>query len=269
MKKLAPATFIGIVAAFAAVPLQAQILANAANDFQAGTIGSVMTSLSDTQGTGTWTYDLGFVNSTSNPTSFSGNELLTYINNNVNGDAGGDPYYGTTSSNSYNVIGLPSVSNSRIFDDSPAPAAGYLEVHPGSENAATVVEWTAGADEIGTLQLMFDLSRVGVNGNGAGDGQGYDDFTVYQNGSLLYSNYAMFIGSDTGMQTFTLTGVTDGTKLDFVSSATSGALGYNLGYLNAQISEVAVPEPATWALMLGSLGLLVLVQRTRKDNVLH
>ncbi len=169
-----------------------------------------MSPLPDTYGTGTWTYNLAFVNTDSSPTGVSGQEALTYE---ANQDSGSVPFYGTTASNSYNVIELPAVSNSQIFTDSPAPGdsdgpgADYLEMHPGGGTAASDIQWTAGAGETGTLSLTFDLSRANVGSNGIGDGQGYDDFTVYQNGALLYHDYAMYIGSNTG-QTLTLSGVT-------------------------------------------------------------
>jgi hypothetical protein len=265
MKKYSLSLLITACASLASLPVHAQVLANASSDYAAGTINSVMTPLSDTHGTGTWTYDLAYVNTTSSPTAVGSPELLTYENNTVGGST---PYYGTTASNSYHVIDLPAISNGQIFPDSPAPAAGFLEMHPGGGAAATMLEWTAGADEIGTLKLTFDLSRLGVGSGGLVPPQGHDDFTVYRNGSLLYSDYSMFIGTDTGLVTKILTGVTAGTKLDFVLSSTNGVLGFNLGYLNAQISQVSdVPEPGTWALMLGGVALLVTVQRIRRRSV--
>ena len=126
-------------------------------------------------------------------------------------------------------------------------------MHPGGDTAASDIRWTAGTGETGTLSLSFDLSRVNVGDGGISGSAGYDDFTVYENGTLLYHDYDMYIGSNTGLHTLTLTGVTMGTKLDFVVSATDGVLGYNLSYLKADISSV--PEPSAFALMgLGMVG---------------
>jgi hypothetical protein len=252
------AFLVGAFAPLLALTAHAQ-LADAAGNFQDGTVGDVMNPLADTHGTGTWTYNLAFVNTDSDPTGVSGQEPLTWVDNTIGGP-GSSPFYGTTSSYSYSVINLPAVSNQEIFNDSPAPGASggpgadYLEMHPGGDTAASDLQWTAGAGETGTLSLTFDLSRVNVGSGGLSGSAGYDDFTIYQNGTLLYHDYDMFIGSDTGLQTLTLTGVTSGTTLDFVVSATNGVLGYNLAYLKA---DIAVPEPSTYALL--GLSLLAMV----------
>jgi len=253
-KKSLTLAFLAVAASpFLAFPGHAQ-LADAAANYQTGTLNEVMSPLADTHGTGTWSYNLAFVNTDSGPTGVSGQEALIYE---ANGNGGSVPFYGTTSSDSYD---LPAVSNAQIFADSPAPGgsggpgADYLEMHPGDGTAASDVQWTAGAGETGTLSLSFDLSRVNVGDSGISAGQGYDDFSIYQNGTLLYHDYAMYIGSDTGLQTLTLAGVTTGTTLDFVVSSTDGVLGFNLSYLKADIS--AVPEPSTFAYLgFGLLGL--------------
>jgi hypothetical protein len=274
MKNYSIGLFILVFASLASLPIHAQVLADAAANYSAGTIGDAMTPVSDGHG-GTWAYDLAFVNNTATPTAISGKEILTYQANSVGGST---PYYGTTGSNSYSVISLPIVSNGVIFPDSPSPAAGpgsdFLELHPGGDNAAVVVEWTAGAGETGNVKLTFDLSRSYGNpppSQGPVGSAGYDDFGVYRGATKLYGNNDMYIGPGTGLNTDTgvvteyLTGVTIGTKIDFVLSADEGVLGYNLGYLSAQISEV--PEPGTWALVLGGVVFLITLQRVRRRVV--
>lgn len=260
-----PQLFLGLVVAgfgFAA-PTRAQILADFAADYQPGTLDTVMSPLADSHGTGNWTYNLAFVNNDAAPTGFGGKEALTYE---ANGDGGsGSTLYGTTSGNSYNVIELPAVSNGNIFPDSPNLPADFLSVHPGGDTAATLVQWTAGTDETGTLTLSFDLSRQNVGTAGVGPGQGYDDFTVYRGNTLIYSDYAMYAGTDTGLQTLTLTGVTAGTTLSFVTSSTNGVLGYNLSFLKADIS--AVPEPSTWAMLMGGVVMAASLIRRRGVRV--
>jgi hypothetical protein len=253
-------------AAFGALPVHSQVLANAAGNYQTGTIDTVMTPTIDTHGTGTWTYDLAFVNSDSNPTAIGSTSILTYENN-TNGGAG--PYYGTNGTYPYSLIQLPIVSNIGVFPDSPNPApAGYLELHPGDSTAAAVVEWTAGLGETGLVKLTFDLSRTDVASAGISGSQGFDDFGVYRGATKLYGDNAMYLGAgpnaDTGLVTMYLSGITVGTKLDFVLSSTNGVLGYNLGLLDAQIE--AIPEPGTWALMFGGLAFLVVLQRSRKKS---
>jgi hypothetical protein len=267
--------FTAVLIAFACVTSsRAQVLADFATNYQGETVGSPMTLLTDTHGTGTWGYYLAYVNTDVSPTSVSGPEILTYQ---ANTDGGSAPYvYGTIASNSYNVIDLPAVSNGPIFPDSANPATDYQEVHPGGSTAASLIQWTAGAGETGTLSLTFDLSRQAVASAGiSGDpGSGYDDFTVYRNGTLIYSDYDMYLGpktlanpnSDTGSVTLTLSGVTAGTNLDFVTSASNGILGYNLSFLSADIS--AIPEPSTWALFgLGGLVLAVVFKRRQLSLV--
>jgi hypothetical protein len=122
-----------------------------------------------------------------------------------------------------------------IFGGTPSPSSGYLQVHPGGGTNAAVVEWTAGATETGTIKVNFDFSRVGVPGSGLTGDQGYVDVGVYSNGVQQYSNNRMFIGSNTGPQQITLTGVTPGTKVDFVVSCTGGVLYCNTTYLSAQV----------------------------------
>jgi hypothetical protein len=243
-------------APFAALAGHAQILADAAANYRAGTINSVMTPLTDTFGTGTWTYDSVFVDSDTNPTSISNPAILTYE---ANTEGGSQPYYGTNGNYSNSVINLPAVSNGQIFTDSPGPGADFLEIHPSQNTNGGALEWTAGAGETGNLVVTFDLSRAGVGSDGIQPGQGLDDFLILRNGTSIYSDDNIGIGSGTGSVSLALTGVTVGTKLDFVVSAGNGVLGYNLSYLSA---DIAVPEPSTWALMV--LGGLVIVARMRR-----
>jgi hypothetical protein len=206
-------------------------LADVAVDYRVGSINTPMTGVADTNGDGTWNYDLGQVNTDTNPTGLSGLTPLTYENN-TNGGSG--PYYGTNSSYTYDTLQLPAISNGAIFGTTP-PADDYIQMHPGGDTNASVVEWTAGATESGTISVAFDFSRVGVPGSGLTGDQGYVDVGVYCNGSQEYSSNRMFLGSDTGPQQVVLTGVTPGTKVDFVVSCTGGVLCCNTTYLSAQI----------------------------------
>jgi hypothetical protein len=243
------------------VPSRAHLLADARSDYAGETVGSVMTPLTDTHGTGTWTYDLAQVNNASVPTGFSNLETLTYE---ANGDGGSAPYlYGTTNSNSSNIINLPSVSNGQLFTDSPAPAADFIGVHPSAGTNAGLVQWTAGAGETGTLSLTFDLSRLGVGNAGAGPTQGYVDFNIFQNSTPIFAADNLYVGTDTGPITELLANVTVGTKVSFVISSGNGVLGYNQAFLRADIS--AVPEPSTRALLLLGAGALVFVAARRRN----
>ena len=256
LSKATPLSFIFSVAivALATTPAHSAVLANLAGDYQGGTVGDTMSAISDQNGNGTWLYYDAQVNNDVTPTSIPSGSVLTFDNNPDGGSA----------STVYNSPGgpdqLPAITNGQLFSDSPAPAAGYLDVHPGNGADATLMRWTAGSGETGNLVLTFDLSREGVGDGGiASDpGSGYDDFSIYQNGTQIYDANNLYIGTDTsGM--LTLSGVTMGTTIDLVVSTSNGILGYNLSYLDAEIST---PEPSTWALMgIGCLALAVVVKR--------
>jgi hypothetical protein len=218
------------------------VLANLAGDYQGGTVGDAMTAISDQNGNGTWLYYDAQVNSDVTPTSIPTGSVLTF-DDNPDGGSGSTVYNAPSGPDS-----LPAVTNGQLFSDSPAPAAGYLDVHPGSGVDATLMRWTAGSGETGNLVLTFDLSREGVGDGGiAGDpGSGYDDFSIYRNGTQIYDANNLYIGTNTS-GTLTLSGVTMGTTIDLVVSTSNGILGYNLSYLDAEIST---PEPSTWALLL-------------------
>ena len=137
MTKISSALLIAAFASLAVLPGRSQILADAATNYQTGTIGSAMTPVPDSFGTGTWSYDSAIVDSDSNPTAIISQIPLTYQ---TNSEGGSVPFYGFgTTANAQ----VPAVSNNQIFPDSPAPAADYLEVHPGADTNAALVEWTA------------------------------------------------------------------------------------------------------------------------------
>jgi hypothetical protein len=212
------------------------------------TIGSTMVPLTDSFGTGTWTYDAVTVNSTTDPTGVSGPSLLTYAYN-----ANVSPYNTTEFGTPSDGNELPAVSNTALFGDNSSIPSGYLDMHPNGGSTAVMLQWTAGAGETGNLSLTFDLTRVGVGSPAAPTGN--DNFTVFQNGNSIYSDLNVAAGtSGTGSQTLTLSGVTMGTTVDFVLSASNGNLGFNAAYLSAQIDSV--PEPSTYAMMLGGMALL-------------
>jgi hypothetical protein len=252
--KSAFAALVGIALLALALPAHSQIVADEAANYQGETLNSGMAPLADTQGTGTWMYDQGTVNADSAPTAVGSLSALTYEANTYGGSAA--DLYGT--SNSYNV---PAVANGSIFADGSAnPPSDYLAVHPNGGTNAVVVQWTAGTGETGTLSLTFDLSRVGVTAPPSDSGAGLDDFTVFENGTVLYQSNNVATGTDLGDQTLTLSGVTLGTTLDFVVSTSNGNLGFNMAYLKADISET--PEPSIWTLLLiGGLALTVCWKR--------
>jgi hypothetical protein len=258
--KLKPLPFLSLAALVALMVSpahSAEVLANLAGDYQGGTVGSQMVAIADQNGNGTWLYYDAQVNNDVTPTSIPSGTVLTFNDNTDGGSA--STVYNTPAG----PDALPAITNGQLFGDSPAPAAGYLGVHPGSGTDSTLMRWTAGSGETGNLVLTFDLSREGVGDAGIdGDpGSGYDDFSVYQNGTQIYDKNDLYIGTDTS-GTLALADVTEGTTIDLVVSTSNGILGYNLSYLDAEIST---PEPSTWAMFcLGGLGLAFLSRGLRR-----
>jgi hypothetical protein len=235
----------------AAATAHATVLANAAGDYNSESLGQ-MTALPDTDNSGNWLYYMGETDNETTPTSIIRKTVLTYeADPNYQGD-----FYGTTSSYTFSGTQssgyeLPGVDNSMIFNNNYFPASpGYIEMHPGDAEDATLLEWTAGATETGPVSIAFDLERP--------NGSGSVNFSVYDDGFQIYELSNITSGSTTD----TLDEViAPGAKIDFVVSGYQGGIAGDASYLSAEIDTA--PEPSTYAMLFGGLGMLVLVSRFR------
>ena len=217
-----------LAAALAPTTAHAQtILANAAADYR--TSGTI----TDTFGTGTWTY---FASTTANPSSGT----LTALTFGSVGNAGNSGY-------GYAPLGgfrVPAISNGKLFSDGVTPTANVeLAWHPGpSSPVYTVMRWTAGAGEGGLVQISGYLTRTG-------EPNGDVDFRIFVDGVLAHGTINL---SGTGTSnTFSLNyTVSAGQTVEFVlGNGVSGGYGGDESRLSASIS--AVPEPSTSTLIAG------------------
>jgi hypothetical protein len=174
----------------AAATAHATVLANAAGDYNSESLGQ-MTALPDTDNSGNWLYYMGETDNETTPTSIIRKTVLTYeADPNYQGD-----FYGTTSSYTFSGTQssgyeLPGVDNSMIFNNNYFPASpGYIEMHPGDAEDATLLEWTAGATETGPVSIAFDLERP--------NGSGSVNFSVYDDGFQIYELSNITSGSTT------------------------------------------------------------------------
>jgi len=230
-----------IFAACGAAGVSAQTLANVAANYQ--TSGTI----TDTFGTGTWLY---YASTNVNPSSGT----LTALTFQSVGNAGNSGY--GYSSGGFQV---PAVSSSRLFSDGAVPTSNVqLAWHPGPGSPVyTVLRWTAGAGESGSVVIAGNLSRVGEPG-------GDVDFHIYANGVSVFSSGNLTSGTTSFSQTVS---IGSGQFVDFVLGyGSSNSYGGDESLISATIT--AVPEPASTALLSGAVifGLTVVryVRRRRQ-----
>jgi hypothetical protein len=210
--------------------------------------------LTDTAGTGSWSY---YSSAILTPTSPSSRTTLSWV---AATSGGHNAFYGTSGANN-----VPAVAGTTsAFLDGKTPLSNQIAWHPGP-SLDSDIEWTAGAGETGVLTLSGDFSRIGENaihsppGGASTTTGGLVNFTIYVNGVSEFSETGVKAGQSDPFS-FTFTSALN-TKVDFVLSEDGTSYSYDESLLSAQI--IAAPEPRTWAMMVCGLVLVGVLMRRR------
>ncbi len=148
------------------------------------------------------------------------------------------------------LIGETTTSTS--FDFLPGNG-GYVDLD-GSDGVAGTLQ-TLASFNAGSYTLTFDLA-----GNQRGD---VDKTTEISLGSF---NTALTLASGSPFTLYTYSFTTTGGNLTF--SDLPGGNG-NIGNLLDNVTIAAVPEPASWMLMLAGFGMLGFALRSRRQTVTY
>ena len=194
---------------------------------------------------------------------------------------------------------LPAAANAAAFingsfEDGVEPGSSFVTLTNGSTG---ITGWTVGGesiDYIGGLWVASDGGRsVDLNGNGTGSlSQTFD--TVAGQSYLVTFDLAgnpdngpevktLLVSADAATSTYTFdtTGATHadmnwaGQTFRFTASGTSTTLTFASGMAGSygpaidNVALAAVPEPATWAMLIGGIGFTGGALRTRRRTAAH
>ena len=235
---------IGLGGAILAAALSATAPANAATYDAVGDFSIASNP------NGVWAYGTGLAGSTFTALPVSGTSLL--------GSNSFDYWQVTDPVDLVPLVGKNVGSDPIIFSTVLVPT-GVLEVHPGP-STDTIVQFTAPTAGSYTLSTSFELLDISPSGVTA---------EVYNNGTQLFSDTLTSPGANQGTDTpgqsvsFSDTlHLNAGDTLSFAVNNDGNFLFDSTG-LTATISS-AVPEPASWAMMLAGFGGLGAAMRMRR-----
>jgi hypothetical protein len=160
--------------------------------------------------------------------------------------------------NSTSFLGGWTVSGGTVDTIGPGlydvfPGNGHYIDLDGSDGATGLFSKSFVATAGMTYTATFEL---------AGNHRGYGDDTVAVNFGSASGSYTLSSGDAFGSHTLTFTAVTNGAfSLSFKNSG-----GDYVGGLLDNVSVTAVPEPSTYAMLLGGLSLLGVAARRRRQG---
>ena len=198
--------------------------------------------LTDTFGTGSWVY---YASTTADPSAGTLTQL-TYLSI---GDAGNSGY----GLGGHDGFSVPAVSDLPIFVDGAATSTNSVAWHPGDTSPDfTVLRWTAGTGEAGSIELAGTFSRNG-------EPNGVVDFYVFVNAVQVYSQTG--VGNNVSFNFDLNSVISPGQSVDFVLGNGGNGYGGDESLISGSVS--AIPEPSTYAALagIGALGLVALRRR--------
>lgn len=207
-------------------------------------------------------------------TSQGGNKQLAYTTTNI--EAKRTTLDGWTSSDRndrYNFVLDTAIANSpesvKWMKTSIAGGAGSGNVFASDSQylPGTLSQNITGLTAGGLYTLTFDFAlaqQVGFNGaNNDNFWQvGFGDVNPTQNSALLSIDNGGFSGWKSATMTFAATSTSQ--VLSFLAQGTGGPGAPPFLLLDNVSLTTAVPEPETWGMMLGGLGLVGLLARRRR-----
>ncbi len=214
------------------------------------------------------------------PSVVSGSSKATVL---VGQAAGGDNSLGKTLTllGSAGTQALPtsSISNANLvfnLDASANGGTGIGNTNPGASNQLSVGTTNIGFANAVTLTLNLQNEPaivpaytpfVLIAGTGGGTTAATSQYT-----GLTFGASTGTYGSADG-ETTIITGITGGTLGLLFGNSTDtafyGANSYLVLYQNTGVDDIeveVVPEPSTWALMIGGFALLVFIQRRKNKH---
>lgn len=145
-------------------------------------------------------------------------------------------------------------SNFYYYD---SPQSPYTPASPTERIFSNYDLHPTGAQDVLTFNFTAPVSFTGLFAAGAGQGTVYYD--LYLAGNLVGTSSVIVSGIAPVFITNSYSGLSDEVRINALNGFTV--------YDDVTFSEGAVPEPATWAMMIGGLGLVGGAMRRRAVKV--